>query len=407
MVMDKTLLHNVVSLTNPVQIAVGNKDYVYAKEKGTLSVSGVSVPALYVPALARNLLSVSQIASVAEGAWQFSPQSAEFRQHGSKLPSLSSSLENGLYILSSGTPTSHQTSYLAETLVSSWHRRLGHLNVDDVVRLGKAERLDGKDYWYGQARQDRNAFQCPSCIKGGGKRLPTHLHANRATQPLALIHVDLFGPTQFPGANGEGYMVAIYNDYTRQYLTTCLRNKTTELVTSVIKDYISNGETQTGYKCKIMRSDRGSEFISQVCQSYLRSKGIEHQLTAPDLHAQNGRIERAISTITAKTQTLMIESRLPTRYWTYAAQFAVYTLNRSPAGPAKMIPKDRWRSRPIHHYNLQPFGSALWFRNHTESNKLAQRYIEGKLLGYVVGTHNYIILDERGSNCTIERCGIR
>jgi hypothetical protein len=35
-------------------------------------------------------------------------------------------------------------------------------------------------------------------------------------------------------------------------------------------------------------------------------------------------------------------------------------------------------------------------RNHTESNQLAPRYIEGKLLGYVVGTHNYIILDERG-----------
>jgi hypothetical protein len=34
MVMDKTLLHDVVSLTNPVQIAVGNKEYVYAKKKG-------------------------------------------------------------------------------------------------------------------------------------------------------------------------------------------------------------------------------------------------------------------------------------------------------------------------------------------------------------------------------------
>jgi hypothetical protein len=45
---------------------------------------------------------------------------------------------------------------------------------------------------------------------------------------------------------------------------------------------------------------------------------------------------------------------------------------------------------------LHPFGSSLWFRNHTETNKLAPRYIEGKLIGYVPGTINYTVLDNNG-----------
>ena len=44
--------------------------------------------------------------------------------------------------------------------------------------------------------------------------------------------------------------------------------------------------------------------------------------------------------------------------------------------------------------HLRPFGKHLWYRNLMESDKLAPRYIPGRLLGFVENTTNYIVLNQ-------------
>ena len=145
-----------------------------------------------------------------------------------------------------------------------------------------------------------------------------------------------------------------------------------------------------------------SEVIVEVISSeppskiLIKRRGLDHMLTSPDAHAQNGRVERAIFTVMNRGRVYLIDSQLPKRFWPHAAKYATYVLNRSSAGPAKLLPKDRWRQRSVELDHLQPFGVDLWFRNHTESDKLSPRYIEGKLLGYVEGTHNYVVVTANG-----------
>ena len=135
----------------------------------------------------------------------------------------------------------------------------------------------------------------------------------------------------------------------------------------------------------------------------IKARGIEHAFTSPDSHRQNGRIERAVFTIINRGRVYLTDSNLPYQFWPYAHQYATYVLNRSPAGRAKNIPEDLWRGTPAPIAHLQPFGANLWFRNHTESNKLAPRYIPGRLLGYVEHTSNCIILNTANNKVTYSR----
>jgi len=303
MVMDKSLLHDVKLCQPPVTIGVGNKQIIMANECGVLTLAGLKIPCLFAPALSRNLLSVSQTSTISSGRWDFTSNSASLVRGSNKTPIITSKLVENLYVipLDGRSPITHALHANAPSPFSSWHKRLGHLNVDDVVRLGKAGRLDNEGYWISnEVTEDKNAFQCPSCIMGGGKRLPTHLHTPRASHPLETLYVDLFGPTRTLGPRHERYQLTIYDDYSRRYHVVPLVDKRSITVATAMENYINYGETQTGYKCKAIRSDRGSEFLGFPFKSLINKKGLEHLLTSPDSHAQNGRIERAIFTIIYK-----------------------------------------------------------------------------------------------------------
>ena len=99
-------------------------------------------------------------------------------------------------------------------------------------------------------------------------------------------------------------------------------------------------------------------------------------------------------TIINRGRIYLQDSGLDAKWWPYAAKYATYVLNRSPAGRVKTIPEDRWRSTTTLIKHLRPFGENLLYRNHTESDKLAPHYIPGRLLGFVENTTNYIVLNQ-------------
>jgi hypothetical protein len=121
----------------------------------------------------------------------------------------------------------------------------------------------------------------------------------------------------------------------------------------------------------------------------VQSSGIQHVFTLPDTHAQNGRVERVHLTIINGVWTSLADSGLDMTLWAKAAAYMAYTRNCTPCGPEHMIPDDVWSGEQRRLDHLQAFGSELYFRDYHNSNKLDNRYIPGRLLGYVDGTHNY------------------
>jgi hypothetical protein len=56
-----------------------------------------------------------------------------------------------------------------------------------------------------------------------------------------------------------------------------------------------------------------------------------------------------------------------------------------------------WRQTEVHASHLQPFGCRAFYRDHSSTDKLHQRYREGRLLSYEEGTHNYRVWDRLGN----------
>ncbi|GAX86671.1 hypothetical protein CEUSTIGMA_g14079.t1 [Chlamydomonas eustigma] len=86
---------------------------------------------------------------------------------------------------------------------------------------------------------------------------------------------------------GSRYIATFLDDYTNFSVVRLIKVKSQ--VPEEIKSVIAELERQTGLQVKVIRSDRGSEYINQTLQDYLKKKGIVQQLTAPYSPEQNGK----------------------------------------------------------------------------------------------------------------------
>jgi hypothetical protein len=120
--------------------------------------------------------------------------------------------------------------------------------------------------------------------------------------------------------------------------------------------------------------------------------GIQHVQVPPDAHAQNDRVERVHLTILDDVHTVLLHSGLPAKYWAEAANYSAYTPNHTPSND-KQTPLDVWTGNKTTIDHLYPFGCKLFFRDHWQTSKLQPQYREGRLLGYVDGSHTYRVLD--------------
>lgn len=156
--------------------------------------------------------------------------------------------------------------------------------------------------------------------------------------------------------------------------------------------YIAQMENQLGKTVKEVRSDGGSEFKSIQAQKFYANKGIIHLIVPPDAHAQNGQVERPHRTILANVRTLLSDSQWPKSFWAEAALYTVYTRNRLPRSDGTIPIAKSLGTAPVYR-RFEPFGNQCWFRDHTCTSKLDNRYKAGRLQGTQV---QVIHLDKSG-----------
>nr|GFA26871.1 hypothetical protein [Tanacetum cinerariifolium] len=230
-----------------------------------------------------------------------------------------------------------------------WHRRLSHLNFDTINLLSKNDIVVGlpklkfiKDHL------------CSFYELGKAKRKSFHTKSTPSLKRrLPLLQMDVCGPMS--------------NDETPEVLIDFLRlvqrglhaqvrivrtDKGTEFLNKTLHAYFasegilhqtytwahflrSNDETpevlidflrlvQRGLhaQVRIVRTDKGTEFLNKTLHAYFASEGILHQTSVARTPEQNGIVERRNRTLVEAARTMLSVAKVPLFFWAEAISTA-------------------------------------------------------------------------------------
>ncbi|CAI7913160.1 unnamed protein product [Closterium sp. NIES-53] len=205
----------------------------------------------------------------------------------------------------------------------TWHERLCHINIPMLQKLVKDGSLKGLEV-KGAAKE---IGSCPTCLETKFTKFPFSSGTGPAKAPLALVHMDVVGPTRTPSLSGNRYFLTIVDDHTRAVWVYPLKTKG-EVAAAVLKEWMPRAQRESGHKVKVIRTDNGGEFIGADFESVLKKKGIQHQLTVPYNPQQNGVAERLNRTLQEGARTLLGRAGLPDPFWVTALRQVALVKNR-------------------------------------------------------------------------------
>jgi hypothetical protein len=280
-------------------VTFGNDAPGKIKGKGMVSLSngkGKAQDVLHVDGLKHNLLSVIQMCD--KGF------EVVFTSKDCKIKSVTSGqvvakgirTKNNVYVLKENREECHLCRHDESWL---WHRRLGHLNFDHLIKLKKIEAV--KDLPRISNPQDS---MCKPCQVG--KQNKTQFKSKSFTsieKPLQLVHMDLCGPSRQEGIGKENYFMLIIDDYSKLTWVAFLKEKAEAFEKFKIFKVLT--ETQTGKILKAVRSDQGGEFMSRDFKEFCVEHGIKREYTIPRTPQQNGVVERKNRKVQEMARSMM------------------------------------------------------------------------------------------------------
>ena len=121
------------------------------------------------------------------------------------------------------------------------------------------------------------------------------------SKAFELLHMDLFGPTQYTSIGGNKYSCVIVDDYTRYIWVFFLVDKSDVFAT--FKSFVKGIHNEFETTIKRVRSDNGSEFKNTRIDEF----GIRHQLSAKYTPQSNGFVERKNRTLIDMARSMLSE----------------------------------------------------------------------------------------------------
>ena len=204
-----------------------------------------------------------------------------------------------------------------------WHKKLSHLNFKTMNSLIKRELVRGLP----QMEFCQEGL-CEACEKGKSKKASHRSkEMTSITEPLQLIHMDLFGPVNVLSLSRKRYALVMVDDFSKYTWVLFLQSK--DEAPQLIVDHIKKIEMEAKLPVRKIRSDNGTEFKNAFLNEFCTEKGILRQYSAPRTPQQNRVVERMNRTLVETTRTMLSKSRLPTHFWAEAVNRACYTQNRT------------------------------------------------------------------------------
>nr|GFA30622.1 hypothetical protein [Tanacetum cinerariifolium] len=240
-----------------------------------------------------------------------------------------------------------------------WHHRLSHLNFDTINLLSKNDIVVGlpklkfvKDHL------------CSSCELGKAKRKSFHTKITPSSK--------------------------------RRYTWThFLRSKdeTPEVLIGFLKLVQRGLQAQV----RVVRTDKGTEFLNQTLHAYFATEGILHQTSVARTPEQNGVVKRRNRTLVEASRTMLSAAKVSLFFWAEAIATACFTQNRS-----LVIP--RHEKTPYHIINDQKpsvkffyiFGSLCYIVRDAENlDKMKEKGDECIFVGYSTQSRSYRVFIKR------------
>jgi transposase InsO family protein len=240
--------------------------------------------------------------------------------------------------------------------IHTWHRRLGHLNPDAILRMSRHGLVSGL-LLTGDAMP---THQCEPCLKGKQTRAEIRKSTEtRADTVLGRVFSDVCGPLPTRSHAGFSYFVTFIDDFSRRVHVVGLKEKSE--VEHHLKAFITRVELETGFAVKVLRTDGGGEYTSNRLAKYLEDKGIKHELTTPDTPQHNGVAERMNRTLLDKVRAMLADADLPESYWYAALEYASHLHNVVPTRALDdLTPEEAWSGNKPDISAFRIFGSRAY-----------------------------------------------
>nr|GEX39325.1 hypothetical protein [Tanacetum cinerariifolium] len=245
-----------------------------------------------------------------------------------------------------------------------WHRRLSHLNFNTINLLSK------KDIVVGLPKMKFvKDHLCSSCELGKAKQNSFHTKLTQAQK-------------------------VSYNFYTWTYVVPCGSKDETP---KVLIDFLRLVQRGLQAQVRVVRTDKGIEFLNQTLLAYFAVEGIHHQTSVARTPEQNGFVESCNRTFVEAARTMLSATKVPIFFWAEAIATACFTQNRS-----LVIP--RHEKTPYHIINDQKpsvkffhiFGSSCYIVKDGEFlDKIKEKRDECIFVGYSTRSRAYRVFNKR------------
>lgn len=220
------------------------------------------------------------------------------------------------------------------------HNRFGHLSDRRLALIIKSQPSLNLPI-----HRSYKIENCQICLQSSMNKAPySSISDHQIHPPGSFLYFDLaeVNPphlTIFPWA-------LVATDHSTRYCWTALLKTKDEALVHAIR-IIESMTTQNGLHVQTVRTDPG-ELYSNAFKNYLDAKLINFEPSLVRQHEMNGRVERAIQTISRLTLALQLQAKAPPNQWGFAWEHAVYLKNRLPLLKANI-------TSPIEHLTgIQP-----------------------------------------------------
>lgn len=222
--------------------------------------------------------------------------------------------------------TSKTTSKVMRTgSTNDWHRLLAHANNEAIQHLPTA--VEGvKVTNISEAVPTTN--KCEECALSKAHRIISRSSEKSETsnKPFFRITYDLIEMTT--ALNRDQWISHIACSITDFHMVYTHPHKSQ--ATDILIRAIHTIETRYGGKVVFVRTD-GERSLGNEWNTFMASKGITLEPSAPNTPAQNGHSERMGGILTMKARAMRIQAGLPVYTWPWINQTAGYLMNRTPS----------------------------------------------------------------------------